>query len=434
MPSSAPLYSIPIKDRPPHGSLLTGLLFALTFNTCIILTNLTQFILFPLSLHPATAPLYYRITKSSFGCATVLISQWFAPTSFVVTAGEGVEDSGTEWLERDSKGKVTGLKLAKRGIWISNHQTLADWLYLWSFAYFASHHGSILITLKSSLRKIPVIGWATRLYGFIFLARNWTADKVPFANQLKKVVRNLKRGGDDEKLALLVFPEGTLVTGNTRPKSLAFAEKSGVADLKHTLLPRSTGLFFALRNLAPSVPDLTLIDLTVAYPGTFNPPTSYPEDHYSLSIWFKQVPPPSIHVHVRQFSVAKDVPLGVLDGSDGTPEEKRVFEEWLRKRWEEKDQMMLQFAKEGSFAGGEKKGETAVLPVQLRCWWEYLECFSFFLPVIALVAAWYLLPALWAYGTAAGAEATVRPCCAAKASAAAAKLAAEKVASGKLEL
>lgn len=31
----------------------------------------------------------------------------------------------------------------------------------------------------------------------------------------------------DEPQALLIFPEGTLVTGNTRPKSLAFAEKLG---------------------------------------------------------------------------------------------------------------------------------------------------------------------------------------------------------------
>lgn len=77
--------------------------------------------------------------------------------------------------------------------------------YLWSFAYFSSHHRAMLITLKSSLRKIPVIGWATRLYGFIFLARDWTADKVPFANQLKKVTRNLNWGGEDEKLVSRVL-------------------------------------------------------------------------------------------------------------------------------------------------------------------------------------------------------------------------------------
>lgn len=130
----------------------------------------------------------------------------------------------------------------------------------------------------------------------------------------------------------------------------------------------------------------------------------------------------------------------MLDGSDGTPEEKQIFDEWLRKRWEEKDQLMLDFAKEGSFMGGNhsKKGEKVVLPLQLRRWWEYLDCFSFFLPVIVLVAAWYLLPALWTYArvgaAGAGAEAAVRPCCAAKAAAAASKLAAEKLASGKLEL
>lgn len=199
-------------------------------------------------------------------------------------------------------------------------------------------------------------------------------------------------------------------------------------------------VFISLRNLAPAVPDLTLIDLTVAYPGTFNPPSSYPEDHYSLSIWWKQLAPPSIHVHIRQYSVAKDVPLGVLDGSDGTPEEKQAFDEWLRKRWEEKDQLMLDFAENGSFMGGgkSKKGEKVVLPVQLRHWWEYLECFSFFLPILTLAAAWYLLPLLWAYATVgaagAGVDVAARPCCAAKASAAAAKLAAEKLASGKLEL
>lgn len=33
------------------------------------------------------------------------------------------------------------------------------------------------------------------------------------------------------------------------------------------LLPRSTGLHYALRALAPKVPSLKLLDITVAYPG-----------------------------------------------------------------------------------------------------------------------------------------------------------------------
>lgn len=71
--------------------------------------------------------------------------------------------------------------------------------YIWSLAYLSHHHGSVLITLKASLRRIPIIGWACSLYGFIFLARNWMADKVPFKRQLQKVSEILK-GGKEEKL------------------------------------------------------------------------------------------------------------------------------------------------------------------------------------------------------------------------------------------
>lgn len=37
--------------------------------------------------------------------------------------------------------------------------------------------------------------------------------------------------------------------------------------MKNILLPRSTGLHYSLRSLAPRIPDLKLLDLTVVYPG-----------------------------------------------------------------------------------------------------------------------------------------------------------------------
>lgn len=42
------------------------------------------------------------------------------------------------------------------------------------------------------------------------------------------------------------------------------------SDLKNILLPRSTGLHYSLRSLAPRIPDLRLLDLTVVYPGTLS--------------------------------------------------------------------------------------------------------------------------------------------------------------------
>jgi hypothetical protein len=72
--------------------------------------------------------------------------------------------------------------------------------------------------------------------------------------------------------------------------------------MRHTLLPRSTGLLFCLRDLAQKVPDLKIVDLTVAYPGmcvalylffvevvdstSHRPSEGYGQDYYTLQSVF----------------------------------------------------------------------------------------------------------------------------------------------------
>lgn len=117
----APLHTIPTAERPPHGHFLSGVLFVLLFNLGIILTNLVQLIFFPLALVPATRPAYQRVldfTKGTFGQLTVFISQRFAPTKFIVSAGEGMS-VGEEWVERDGRGRVRGVRLPDQGVWVS---------------------------------------------------------------------------------------------------------------------------------------------------------------------------------------------------------------------------------------------------------------------------------------------------------------------------
>lgn len=133
-----------------------------------------------------------------------------------------------------------------------------------------------------------------------------------------------------------------------------------IPDTRQVLLPRSTGLFYALRalmrqhkrrsrrdgtrnshsqNNATTGP--ALVDITLGYPGAVRPlpssvlkksanstttttttttttlepdPKSFPDDwtwpeeHYPLTrVWFAQEPPPAIHVHVRAFKL-DDIP------------------------------------------------------------------------------------------------------------------------------
>lgn len=100
-----------------------------------------------------------------------------------------------------------------------------------------------------------------QFYGFIFLARKWEQDKPRFRYRLSK----LAAGGKQEPMWLMIFPEGTNLSDNGRKASAKYAEKTGIKDLRHLMIPRSTGLRFCLENLAGSVD--WVYDCTVAYEG-----------------------------------------------------------------------------------------------------------------------------------------------------------------------
>ncbi len=184
-------------------------------------------------------------------------------------------------------------------------------------------------------------------------------------------------------------------------------------DLTHTLLPRSTGLHYSLRSLASRIPDLRLIDVTVAYPGAYKccrenptlklhagiPPLHYGQDYYTLrSVFFDGVAPPLIHLHLRMFHVIRDVPIGDLSSSRSStlpkhsdkhtvevdiPEvEKAQFDSWLRRLWEDKDRLIDKFHETQTF-----KGAPVEIPLRLRRKREVLDAFCFFLPA-AVGYAW----------------------------------------------
>lgn len=185
--------------------------------------------------------------------------------------------------------------------------------------------------------------------------------------------------------------------------------------MKHILLPRSTGLHYSLRALAPRIPDLRLLDLTVAYPGTSHVPSptaahrigicagipalGYGQDYYTLrSVFFDGVAPPAIHMHLRMFDVKTGVPIGDLAGAgagggsepDRRPrrvvevdipgEEKDVFDLWLRKLWQEKDDAMDRFFAGGALAPKDSPAPVVEIPLALRRRREVLDAFAFFWP------------------------------------------------------
>lgn len=245
-------------------------------------------------------------------------------------------------------------------------QIYTDWLYLWWVAYAnsPSSHGSVYIILKESLKHIPIIGPGMMFYGFIFMSRKMAVDRPRMAHRLQMLrTEHVDPSGASycDPMWLLLFPEGTNSSNNGRVKSAKWAEKSGIKDTQHVLLPRSTGMYYCLSELKGSVD--YVYDCTVAYEGvkyvapqsivslsssfssSFSPVLpnrlplpltlfprrgEYGEEHFTLAGTYLQGrAPKSVNFYWRRFLV-KDIPL---DNAE-------LFDEWLRERWYEKDALM----------------------------------------------------------------------------------------------
>jgi hypothetical protein len=123
----------------------------------------------------------------------------------------------------------------------------------------------------------------------------------------------------------------------------------------------------------------------------------YGQSYYTLrSIFFDGIPPPAIHMHIRRFNVATDVPIGKISDSisgtqfngpssaqvDAPEDERQTFDVWLRERWTEKDQLMQRFHDTGSFSSSLDKYPEIDVPLQLRHQREILDAFGFFIPAV----------------------------------------------------
>lgn len=282
-------YAVPISSREQSSSKLQTALFVIVFNFCILATSLLQLLVAPFAFHPSTRPYFDRTityTKMAFGRALLVICQFFGPTKLVLSFadGNGAYLDPHQFVQRDKQsGRIHKVHLPQRAVWMANHQVYTDWLYLWCLAYYSDLADAILIILKKSLKWVPFVGWGMQFYRFIFLARNWAADQRPLARQLGSIASQASQARKQsnaqqengqfrlaktaEKLLLLIFPEGTLVSNQTRPLSKKFADKMGYNDLENLLLPRSTGLFFCLRTLGRQVDDLWLVVSSLLIPA-----------------------------------------------------------------------------------------------------------------------------------------------------------------------
>lgn len=278
-----------------------------------------------------------------------------------------------------------------------------------------------------------------QFFNFIFLARSWASDRHYLVKELAAIGRRAEQ--TDIPLTFILYPEGTLVSKDTRPISKKYADKIGIvsgvilyslvtangrytaghgphspseidwpalqsqgtvtadtefaAHRHHCRIPRSVQFYFELSAMCAYA--------HVHHSGI--PPMGYGQAYYTLrSIFWDRVPPPAVHMHIRRFDVAKDVPIGDVSKTNPTvlpttpsngsakltaleadvPEvEKDKFDVWLRELWLEKDKVMSRYLETGTMSPALEKEAEVVIPVKLRHNREILEAFVFFVPALA---------------------------------------------------
>ncbi|KAH8550352.1 acyltransferase-domain-containing protein [Umbelopsis sp. PMI_123] len=308
--------------------------------SCVAFAEFLSFLIRPLS--NKWANLYLTHLMELWVQHLVFMIQYFAPGRFVITVdksctswtkpdGTTTDNGIEEMIRRKSDGTIDTLAFPPRLLFISNHQIYADWIYVWCIAHLANAHGSLKIILKDDLRKVPLAGWGMLIFDFIFMKRKLNEDQHNMISNLERAKKKV-----DSPMWLLLFPEGTVISHKNRKISKNFAEKNGYTDPKYQLLPRSTGLRICTNTLGNSVK--YLYDATIGYSGI--KAGDVPEEVYTLrSIFFLKRYPKKIHVHLRRYLIS-DIPT-----------EEEAYAAWLRERWAEKDELLAQFYRTGSFPG-----------------------------------------------------------------------------------
>ncbi|GAA5992749.1 hypothetical protein JCM10908_006915 [Rhodotorula pacifica] len=359
------LYSTPIKSRPPRtiADWLHLVSFNLIFGALLIYSHLYQLAPIPFAFIPfewarVVFEGFNAHAKETFASSLIFIVSQFAPTKIILTAADDSIDL-EKLVRRNEKGEIVGFNLEKQAVWMSNHQMYCDWIYPWCLLSYANVSSGLIIILKASLAWAPLVGPAMQLFDFCFIDKNRTlADSNLFSTALWRWKRN-------EPYQCLLFPEGTLYSSQTQPRSAKFAEKLGIPNAVNVLLPRTAGLLYTLRALTTVFGRETLAfyDLTVGYAGV--PARGYAQDYYSIqSVFGLGIPPRTVHFHLRRIPL-DSIPIGTVRSSarpkhiaeEISDDEKRQFEEWLRAEWRHKDDLMGHFGDTGEFEPGTKQGK-----------------------------------------------------------------------------
>ncbi len=211
------------------------------------------------------------------------------------------------------------LPTGENSLVIVNHQTMTDVQVLFLLARKAGRLGDLKWFVKDSLKYAPGFGWGMTFLDCLFVKRDWTADRAHIDQVFRRVVSGRV------PLWLISFSEGTRLSAEKLARARHYAAEHALTLPRHVQLPRAKGFVASVTGLQGHIH--AVYDVTIGYVDGLP----------SLWQWAKGEMR-EVHLHVRRFAAAE------------LPSAPEALAEWLRERFEEKDERLERFYAAGSLA------------------------------------------------------------------------------------
>ncbi len=207
----------------------------------------------------------------------------------------------------------------ENAIVIANHQQMPDITFLMIWARQKERLGDLKFMVKEELRYVPGLGWGLSFLDSIFVKRSWAEDRASVERTFARLVR------ERVPFWMVSYPEGTRASGEKIAESRSYAQGAGLRPLRHVLQPRTRGFAATVAGLR-SVAD-AVYDVTIGYEQGVPTLWQYIKGYARRA-----------HLHARRFPIAE------------LPATERELSAWLRSRFEEKDELLERFYRDGRFA------------------------------------------------------------------------------------
>ncbi|XP_068867571.1 1-acyl-sn-glycerol-3-phosphate acyltransferase epsilon isoform X1 [Aphelocoma coerulescens] len=209
-------------------------------------------------------------------------------------------------------------------IYLSNHQCTVDWIIADMLAIRQNALGHVRYVLKDGLKWLPLYGWYFSQHGGVYVKRSANFNEKEMRAKLRAQMKA------ETPMYLVIFPEGTRYNPEI-PKVIAdsqsFAEKEGLAILKHVLTPRVKATHVAIDTMKDYLD--AVYDVTVAYEGTVDHKGQRKLAPSMTEFLCKECP--RVHIFIDRIEL-KDI-----------PEEQMYMRRWLHERFEIKDKLLIEF-------------------------------------------------------------------------------------------